>query len=52
MQTTIHIWMPHVRDGLIVANVGIVTTPIPSAITTTNRITKTNQAAIPPSETR
>ncbi len=52
MQTTIHIWVPHVRDGLIVANVEIVTTPIPSASTTTNRITKTHQPATPPSETR
>ena len=33
MQATIHIRVPHVRDGLIVANVG--------------GVTKVNEAAIP-----
>ena len=42
MQTTIHMRVPHVRDGLIVANVGGVT----------NAVTKVSGATIPHWEAR
>jgi hypothetical protein len=62
MQATIHIrvtqlrWVPHVRDGLIVANVGGVTNAgaVTNAVGVANvvAITNVNEAAIPPSEAR
>ena len=44
MQATIHIRVPHVRDGLIVANVG--------GVTNADGVTKVNGATIPLRETR
>ena len=44
MQAAIHIRVPHVRDGLIVANVG--------GVTNAGRVTKVNEAAIPFREAR
>ena len=44
MQAAIHIRVPHVRDGLIVANVG--------GVTIGGRVTKVNEAAIPFREAR
>jgi hypothetical protein len=54
MQATIRV--PHVRDGLIVANVGAVTNAIGVTnivgVTNVVAVTKLNEATIPPSEAR
>jgi len=50
MQATIHIRIPHVRDSLIVANVGRVTNAV--AVPKMAALTESNQVAIPLWEAR